>query len=57
MHGINVTTLDENDALQYRWSLFEEILNQIEANIEVGTEVESKSVSILNLPSLKRGKV
>lgn len=52
---------DEITTYQYRWSSFQKYLNEIDANLSVNTngdvtEFDSETVSILNLPSLKRGK-
>lgn len=52
---------DEITTYQYRWSSFMKYLNEIDASLSVttngdATEFDSETVSILNLPSLKRGK-
>lgn len=58
---INLEILDESATFRYRWSLFEKFINEGDVNLSITidedeSKLETEVVSILNLPSLKRGK-
>lgn len=59
---INFSTPDEFTIYQYRWSSFKKILNEIDSNSTTSinggeNKLDAERVSILNLPSLNRGKI
>lgn len=58
---MNFVRPDEATIIQHRWSLFEKYLAEIIANLsnsikEGENQLDTAKVSILNLPSLNRGK-
>lgn len=57
---VNFASADEDATYNYRWSLFEKFINEQDANSSISindneNKVDPEIVSILNLPSLKRG--
>lgn len=61
LHSINLTTPDESETFQFRWSSFEKLISEIDANETIGIHGDERQtdhdvVSILQLLSLKKGK-